>query len=103
MRVLLIVTLDSEAANELIRSGAIGPKLQQLMTDLKPEAAYFVPNGKRTMHLIVNLQDASQMVTYLEPLWQVTKADIQVLPVMVQEDLQKGMQALPEVLSKYLS
>jgi hypothetical protein len=101
MRVLIIAKLDNDAGNELISSGQIGPKLEQLLNDLKPEAAYFLPHGRRAMHLVVNLEDPSQLVTFLEPLWLLTKAEVDVVPVMVQQDLQRGMQAMPELVRKY--
>ena len=102
MRFFITATLDTEAGNEMILSGQIGPVLQQLLGDLKPEAAYFLPaNGRRAMHLVVNANDPSEIVPLLEPFWLFTKSDLQVTPCMNQEDLQKGISALPPVIKKY--
>jgi hypothetical protein len=102
MRCLITAKIDTQRGNELIGSGRIGPLLQQALTDIKPEAVYFAPSaGRRAMYLIVDLADPSEVVTKLEPLWLATGAEVEVVPVMMGEDLERGMQALGPNLSKY--
>jgi hypothetical protein len=104
MRCLLTARLDTEKGNQLIGSGRIAQVLQDALGDIKPEAAYFAPSaGRRTIFLIVDLADASELVAKLEPLWLTTGAEVDVIPVMVQEDLERGMQALGPNLGKYTS
>jgi hypothetical protein len=102
MRCLLTARLDTEKGNQLIGSGRIAQLLQDALADAKPEAAYFAPSGgRRTIFLIVDLTDASELVTKLEPLWLATGAEVEIIPVMGREDLERGMQALGPNLSKY--
>ncbi len=42
MRVLLKVTLPVETGNQAIADGSLPTKMQAILGDLKPEAAYFV-------------------------------------------------------------
>ena len=41
MRFLLKVIMDVEAGNRLAKAGKLGTTIQSILTDLKPEAAYF--------------------------------------------------------------
>ena len=102
MRCLLTGRIDTEAGNQLIGAGKMGPLLQQALAEIKPEAVYFAPSGgRRTMYLVVDLADASEVVTKLEPLRLAAKAEIEIAPVMTPEDLERGMQALGPNLGKY--
>ena len=48
MRMLIDVNFPLEPFNTLVRNGTVGQKIQQILADLKPEAAYFSErNGKR--------------------------------------------------------
>jgi hypothetical protein len=42
MRFMITCRIPVEKGNELVRNGALGPTVQSIMEDLKPEAAYFV-------------------------------------------------------------
>lgn len=62
MRVMLRAHLDTAAANEGIKSGALVQAVKKLMEALKPEAAYFGPHeGVRSMWVVFDLQDSSQL------------------------------------------
>src|SRR5687768_10176251 len=99
MRMMLRFTFQAETGNELLRSGRINQMLQDIATDLKPEAAYFFPeSGQRSGFFIFNLDDSSQMVQVVEPFWFGLGADVEVIPVMSQEDLMKGMAGLQGVI-----
>ena len=48
MRMIVDVNFPLEPFNTLVRNGTVGQKIQQILADLKPEAAYFSErNGKR--------------------------------------------------------
>ena len=93
MRMMLKAVMDTETGNEAIRSGALPKVLEQIMQQLKPEAAYFYPdNGKRTMLMVFDMEHPSQIPPTLEPLFQGAEATVQLTPVMTAEDLMRGVQ-----------
>jgi hypothetical protein len=102
MRCLIIARANTEAANQLISSGRIAALIQQMLSDIQPEAAYFAPSsGQRTIYLVADLAEASQLATKLEPFWLALRAEVEIIPVMTGEDLQRGIEALTPVLGKY--
>ncbi|MFJ8636855.1 hypothetical protein [Streptomyces sp. NPDC093568] len=95
MRVLLQAHLDTEKTNEVIRSGKMPQVMQEVMGAFKPEAAYFGPDGGvRSMFLVFDMQDTSQIPPITEQLFQKFGATVDYTPVMNQEDLQKGLAQL---------
>lgn len=60
MRMLIDVNFPLEPFNTLVRNGTVGQKIQQILADLKPEAAYFSErNGKRGGIFIVDVSEPS--------------------------------------------
>jgi len=60
--------MPDEPFNNFVKEGSAGTKVQQILGDLKPEAAYFVEmNGHRTGILIVNMDNTAQMPALSEP------------------------------------
>ncbi|MER5382374.1 DUF3303 family protein [Streptomyces sp. NPDC002688] len=95
MRVMLRATMDTEKANEVIRSGKLQQLMQETMEQLKPEAAYFTTHdGNRACFLVFDLQDSSQLPVIAEPFFMSLGARIDISPVMNAEDLQKGLSQL---------
>lgn len=91
MRVLLKVTLAHEEFNAAVRDGSVGQKMQRILGEQKPEAAYFTEfDGKRTGLLIVDLPEASAIPSLAEPWFLTFKADVQIHPVMTPADLAKA-------------
>ena len=104
MRCLLTARLDTQVSNQLIQSGRVANLMQQIVDEIKPEAAYFLPSaGRRSMLFIVDLADPSELVTKGEPFWLALGAEVEITPVMTQEDLSRGLQALAQNMSKYTS
>ncbi|MEV1080504.1 DUF3303 family protein [Streptomyces sp. NPDC050211] len=92
MRVLLQAHVDTEKANEVIRSGKMPQVMQEIMEAFKPEASYFAPDrGVRTMFIVFDMQDSSQLPPLTEPLFERLGAEVEFKPVMNLEDLQKGL------------
>ena len=102
MRFMMKVTLPVEAGNDLIRDPNLGSRMQSIMEDLKPEAAYFAPtDGQRTMYLIVNMDDSARIPSLVEPLWLSLKANVDIIPVMNQDDFNWAMPGIEQLVKKY--
>jgi hypothetical protein len=92
MRMMLRVKMPVEAGNSAIKDGSLPRTIQSLVERLKPEAAYFFTDeGKRSMLIVFNMQDASQIPPLVEPLFMGMGAAVTLTPVMNAEDLQKGL------------
>lgn len=95
MRVLLKATMDTEKANEAIRSGKMPELMKEALDHLHPEAAYFGPlNGHRTALLVIDMKDSAELPAMGEPFFSQFNAQIEVTPVMSAEDLQRGLAQL---------
>ena len=93
MRMLLKVVLDTEAANEVFRSGAAAEVLDQIQEALQPEALYgFVEDGQRAFFAVFDLADPSESPVVSEPLYQRANVKITLTPCMTVEDVKKGVE-----------
>lgn len=102
MRVMIKFRFPVESGNEAIKSGKVEKVFQQLMEELKPEAAYFYPEGgMRAGHLVVNMEESSQVAETAERFFFGLNASIEMTPVMAPEDLQKGLSTVPATIQKY--
>jgi hypothetical protein len=58
-------------------------------------AFYFCPiDGKRGWFLVINMDEQSEVVTKLEPLWLELQATVETFPVATADDLRAGLQSL---------
>ncbi|MER6557804.1 hypothetical protein ABT300_08555 [Streptomyces sp. NPDC001027] len=95
MRVMLKACMDTEKANEAIRSGTLGKLIQESMEQIKPEAAYFTTDhGKRTAYVFFDMQDSAQMPVLSEPFFLNLGAEVTYTPVMNAEDVERGLAQL---------
>jgi Domain of unknown function (DUF3303) len=91
MRFILKVTLPADTFNKAVHDGTIGQKMGQILEETKPEAAYFTSmHGSRGGFLIINMNDTSEMPRFAEPWFLTFNADVEFLPVMTPQDLQRG-------------
>lgn len=97
MRFMLTARFNVEAGNDAVNNGRVGPLVQSVMEQLKPEAAYFGPiDGGRGCYLVINVEDPSQIPSISEPFFQNMHATVTFVPVMTAEELAKGVAALPQ-------
>jgi len=102
MRMMMKVTFSIEAGNEAIRDPQFGAKIKALMSELKPEAAYFTTvDGQRGGYIFLNIDDASQIPAIAEPFFLWMDADVEFTPVMVPADLEKAGPAIAAAVKKW--
>ena len=102
MRILMKISIPVEKGNETIKDGTLGSKIQAIMEEQKPEAAYFAAHdGLRTGFVVVNVDDASQIPALAEPWFLAFDANVELHPAMTAEDLGKAGPAIEAAVKKY--
>lgn len=102
MRYLMKVEWSNDAGNANLRDPKFGKKMQDLLKELKAEAAYFTTvNGQRGGYIVINMDDASQMPAMAEPFFLRFKAGVEFIPVMLPEDLAKAGPAIRAAVQKW--
>ena len=102
MRYLMRFSMPTDYANDTLADPKFGEKMQDLLKEIKAEAAYFTTiDGQRGGYAVVNLNDASEIPAVAEPFFLWLKSDIEFLPVMKPEDLMKAGPAIDAAVKKW--
>jgi len=102
MRMMLKVSIPVEAGNDAARKGKVGPTLERMSRELKPEAAYFAEdNGQRTGYIFFDMQESSQLPAIAEPFFLAFNAQITVRPAMTLQDLAKAGPSIEKAVKQY--
>ncbi|HYP37516.1 MAG TPA: DUF3303 family protein [Stellaceae bacterium] len=102
MRMMIKFSFPVDAGNAAIRTGKVEKVFQQLIEDLKPEAAYFhAVDGDRGGFFVVNMQESSQIAEIAERLFFGVSAKIELVPVMTADDLRKGLSGVQATIQRY--
>ena len=102
MRVLVKVTIPTEAGNKMIKRPDFPETMKGILAALKPEAAYYLSlGGQRCCLFITNLESSAQIPGVAEPFWLAMGADVEILPVMNQEDFNQAGPSIAEAARKY--
>ncbi len=102
MRVLMKIAIPMDKGNAGMKDRSLGKKMQAIVAEQKPEAAYFTTiNGQRGAYIVVDMKDASEMVAYLEPWFLAFNATVETQPVMVAEDITKARPAIDQAVKEY--
>lgn len=100
MKMLLQVKFPHEPFNAAVKDGSVGKKIQSILEETKPEAAYFTEmDGTRGAILVVNLEDPSKVPSLAEPWFLQFNADCQFRIVMTPDVLAKA--GLEEIGKKW--
>jgi len=100
MKMLLRIIMPNEPFNTLIKKGTVGKVLEKILSDLKPEAAYFtLENGERSALLVININRPGDYVKYAEPFFLEFNARINYEIIMSPEELKNS--GIEEIGKKY--
>lgn len=91
MRMLMHVDLPLEPFNSAVRDGTAGEKIQRILAEIEPEAAYFSEQGgKRGGVLVVDVETPSDVPRLAEPWFLTFEASVRFRICMTPEDLGKA-------------
>jgi hypothetical protein len=99
---LLKATMPVEAGNAAVVNGTLGPTIQKILAELKPEAAYFTEDdGERTAWVFFDMQNSSELPAVSEPWFLAFNAKVTVRPAMTSQDLADGMPGMQHAMKTY--
>ena len=102
MRFLVRATIPMDAGNALVHDPNFGKRMEDILSDIKPEATYFcAEGGQRTLYCVVNIDDISRLPAIAEPLWLSLKASVDFIPALTQEDFAKAAPSIEQAAKKY--
>jgi hypothetical protein len=102
MRFLVRITIPVETGNAKVKDGSLGPTLQTILQLQNPEAVYFLDiDGMRTVYLIVNIANASDITAIVEPWFLAFSARVELRTVLTMDDLSKGGPGLADIVAKF--
>jgi hypothetical protein len=92
MRMLLRVSIPVEAGNAAAKAGTLGSTIEQILADLKPEAAYFFADdsGQRSGSIVFDMKSTSEIPAVAEPWFLAFSATVSLRPIMNPQDLAKA-------------
>ncbi len=96
MRFIFKFLFPPEKFNQAVLDGTAGEKIDEILDETKPEAAYFfADSGRRGGLFVVDLADTSEIPKISEPWLLNFDATIKFVPTMTPEDLwEAGLDAL---------
>jgi len=103
MRMLLRVSIPVETGNAAAKAGTLGSTIEQILADLKPEAAYFLAddNGQRSGSIVFDMKDSSQIPAIAEPWFLAFNAKVSLRPIMNPQDLAKAQPSIGKAAKPY--
>jgi hypothetical protein len=103
MRMLLRVSIPVEAGNAAAKAGTLGSTVEQIVQNLKPEAAYFFADddGQRSGSIVFDMQDPSEIPAIAEPWFLAFNAKVSFRPIMNPQDLAKAGPSIRKAADQY--
>jgi len=100
---LLRAIIPNEPANTMIRNGTFESTIKKILTDLKPEATYFVAtdNGERCGIMVFDMKDSSELPKVAEPFFLAFNARVTVRPTMTPQDLAAGSPGFERAVKEF--
>lgn len=91
MKFLVKATIPVAKGNELVRSPDMAQRIGAVLGAIKAETVFFaLANGQRTIYALVEVAGGHELPRIVEPFWLAFGADVEVTPVITQEDMEKA-------------
>jgi hypothetical protein len=98
----LKVSIPVEAGNRAVHDGTLGSTIERILSDLKPETAYFLEeNGERTGLIFFDMKATSDIPAIAEPWFLAFNARISLRPAMTPADLAQAGPAFKAAVASY--
>ena len=92
MRLMLKFTIPVERGNAAAADGTIAKAIEQLVADVKAEAAYFMLlDGKRAGLVFFEETDQARLPQINEKFFASLDAEIEIMPALTLGDLKRGL------------
>lgn len=102
MRCLLKVTIPVETGNTAVVDGTLPRTIDSILSELKPEAAYFAEDhGERTGFIFFDLKETSQIPAVAEPWFLAFNARVEFHPAMNVDDLKHSAPGMERAVKTY--
>ena len=102
MRCLLKVSIPVETGNAAMADGSLNKTIESILTEFKPEAAYFLEeHGKRTGFIFLDVKEPSQIPAIAEPWFLAFNAQVEFHPAMTVDDLKKAAPGIERAVKNH--
>lgn len=102
MHFLAKIAIPAEAGNKFISNKNFNEKMDELISGLKPEAAYFCAmDGQRTILALINVDSSADIPRLAEPFWLSMNANVDFIPAMTQAEFGKAMPGIKQSVEKF--
>lgn len=102
MKYIMKISMPTEKGNERIKDPQFGKMMQEILKEVKAEAAYFTTVcGNRGGYIVVNMSDASEIPGIAEPFFLKFDAEVTFVPVMTPEDLGKADASIQAAVKRW--
>jgi len=107
MRFFVRAAVPTLGGNRVIIAGKLGPTIEEIVNQLKPEAIFFraidkgPTAGMKSVGMLLDLESASQIKSVVEPLFAGLEAKLDYEQVMSRDELMQALPALEANVKKY--
>jgi hypothetical protein len=92
MRLMLKFRIPVERGNAAVADGAVAKAIEELVAEVNAEAAYFtLIDGERAGMVFFEEADQARLPQINEKLFAALDADIEIIPVLNLQDLERGL------------